>query len=491
MLAAAQATGASARWLRAETEHFVVYSDGAEAELRDYAEKLEDFDWTLRLFHDADSKAQAGKFEVYLVSGLGELHEVSPQAGDTVAGFYVARPNGIFAIASRANMEGIGKDYVIFHEYVHHFMMQYFNYGYATWLNEGWAEYFAATTIRGDVIEVGKYSDNRAYWLANGDWLPLKKLLAYQSSITKSNETGFYPESWLLTHYMLADPTRKRQLAAYVQAVGTGADPVKAMEAASGIKVDALDRQIQTYMKSRISYHRLTRKVHAASEVTITTLSPGADDMLLRGQGLKLGVEEADQAKTLAGIRKRAAQHPGDRLATLVQARAEVSFGDRAAGEALLRALLERDPNDAEALRLMATSRLLAGDADPANQAKDYAEARPYVGRAFKLDDADYQALYLYARARSLDADYPSDNTLNALIAAHLLAPQVAAISIHTARALIRRERYTEAAEMLTVVANAPHGGDDAKTAKDLLTEIEAKIPPKAAPAASEAAGGG
>jgi hypothetical protein len=42
------ATGADAKWLRADTDNFIIYSERSEKSLREFAENLQRFDATLR-----------------------------------------------------------------------------------------------------------------------------------------------------------------------------------------------------------------------------------------------------------------------------------------------------------------------------------------------------------------------------------------------------------------------------------------------------------
>ncbi|MBQ1542836.1 MAG: DUF1570 domain-containing protein [Caulobacteraceae bacterium] len=480
-LALASAVPAQARWLRAESARFVIYSDGAERQLRDYAMKLEDFDGVLRLFHGLPADAPPPrKLDIYLASGRGQILELFPKAPQNLAGFYAAQTEDIFAVASRESFSDLGRDEVIFHEYTHHFTQQYFPYGYPSWLMEGWAEYFAPTEILTDRINVGKYSRNRAYTLVAGSWLPLSELLRKRAfEVSASQRSAFYAEAWLLVHYMLNDPGRKRQLDAYVKAVGAGADPVRAMETATGANLKALDGQLRAYETKPIAYNRLTRKDHVDAEVKITALPPSADALLLVGQRLKSGrVEKGDEAELLKTVRAAAAKFPGDRLAETVLARAEIDFGDRAAGEAILQRRLAGDGDDVELLTMLAASRLAAGQKDPGRRVALFAEARSLLGRAFKVDPDRYQTLYAYAVARSADPGYPSDNTLDVLRTAHRLAPQVDAISFRTAAALMRRKQFEEATILLTVLANDPHGGDLADRSRKMLVEAAAKRPP-------------
>ena len=76
-------------WLKAESEHFIVYSDGGERALRDYVVKLERFDQILRLrFGVPLDEPTLRKLPIYLVARQAGLETVAPGIGRGVAGFY-------------------------------------------------------------------------------------------------------------------------------------------------------------------------------------------------------------------------------------------------------------------------------------------------------------------------------------------------------------------------------------------------------------------
>src|SRR5690349_27089 len=89
-------------WLRAESPHFIVYSDGKEKSLREYAVMLEDYDALLRAFHGRKiDEPVTGKFSVYLVSNLNDFHRVFPDAQKGIVGMYWVSNEDIFAVATR------------------------------------------------------------------------------------------------------------------------------------------------------------------------------------------------------------------------------------------------------------------------------------------------------------------------------------------------------------------------------------------------------
>lgn len=481
------------RWLKAESPRFTVYSDGDERLLRDYVVKLELFDTLLRHLHNMPlDGAPPRKLSIFLIRERAQFDVVWPGMPSSVGGFYTSSVGDIFAMAIRSRDDNT----VVLHEYVHHFMLQYFPYGYPAWLVEGYAEYFGSAEVERNTIAIGR-NTGRGGNLEDIAWVPVRSVLSKRPFELKGTDPAmFYAEAWLMTHYFMSDPVRYQQLTAYMKAVGSGDDPIKAMEVASGLSAEALQAKLRDYMRVKIQVVTHTLKGLPAPPIEVTPLSKASDDLLLadfslRRLGLANDDDEDDDSEGslearaearslrakwrvafLADIRIRAALYPGERLAELVLARAELALGDPEKGRVLIDAFTQARPDDAEGLELAGLARLAAGDRDEDHRAALYREAGQLLGQAYKLDPTRYQTLYGYARSRSLDPKYPTPNVMAVLEEAQALAPQVSEIALATAQAMMLRDRDDEAAALLGPVANSPHGGADAARARAMLKAL-------------------
>ncbi|HWW24741.1 MAG TPA: hypothetical protein VNZ85_02470 [Caulobacter sp.] len=482
--AAFLAAGAPARaeWLRAESDHFVVYGR-SEKSVREYATMLEDFDSLLRRLHGRpQDEATPRKLPVYLVSGLGQLKRVLPSAKEGMAGVYLSTVPEVFVVAIRDGDEldqNKGDDTVL-HEYVHHFMLQYYPSAYPAWLVEGYAEYYMTADLAKTRMVVGGVNRGRAYSLTQpGGWIPMEDVLGKRPGALKERDIyAYYAQAWLLTHYILSDPARHKQLGPYLDAVRDGDDPVKAWKRVYGDDPEGLRRKLQTYMDRPIQGGALPRTGALDPAMTVTHLPPSADDLILEGQRLKLGVPKDDQARTLADIRTAAAKRPKDRLSQLVLAKAETAFGDRKAGEAILDDLLAADPKDEDALVALGESRLASAPDDPVQRAAAFAQAGKLFARAFKVDPDNPETLHGYAEAHSLEP--MTEAMADIRVRAVVLAPQVGHLRLDAARALIQVKDIKTAAAVLTPLASNPHGGGEVEAAQAMLKSIDAKADDKA-----------
>lgn len=470
------AAPAHAEWRRAESANFIIYSQGSEAALRRQARTLELYDYILRARMGLSlDEPPYRKLPIYMVGGRTGLREIRPNLPSRVAGFYSPATEGIFATAIRDQ----DMDFLL-HEYFHHFSFQNSSAGNLPgWLVEGLAEYFMTAEVRDNTIRIGDFNRNRADWLLNATWIPLEELLSKRpGDLTRSSHRDtYYPVAWLLTHWFMSDDTRRGQLQAYVAAVSRGADPVVAIQEATGLTLAGLRGALRNYTRGslQIAIYEVDRP---EPEITVTTLPRSADDLLLLGQRLKVGVPDEDRAATAALVRQKAARHPDDPFALLQLGHAELHFGDPVEGEAVLGRLLEREPDNVEALQLMAARQISLSREEGEDRTRRLVQAQGYLRRAYAADPEQYYTLYMLAQVREGAEGYPTENDLLTWRLAFDRAPQLPGIRLGFASALMEADRFDDAIALLTPLANAPHGGGAADSAQTLLERAEARQTP-------------
>ena len=482
LAAAAAPGGANAAWRKAETQSVIVYSDQSTASVEAYARTLEDFDATLRKIHNMPvDGALPRKLKVYLIDGKAQMARIYPTARDTAAGLMVTTQADIFAIATRGGLrqasDHLGDaDDVVLHEYVHHFHKQHFANAYPRWVVEGYAEYFATAEFKRDQVVIGGGNANRVGWL-NGSWLPMEQILGRARQTPGSADAArFYAQSWLLTHYLLSDVGRTRQFGAYLKSLHEGADPVAAWQTVFGQTPRELEQALQSYRRQPVMGRIVARADLGSKTVTVTDLSPGADTVLLDYQHLLIGAPAATRAEVMERVAKAYAKLPNDRWTRLAQGRALTAYGDRAAGEAILQQAIDADPNDWEAMLIMAESRRRTQGVDEASR---FAEARRWYLRVLAVDPNCYQALAGAVSMRRMLTDYPTDADMEMIAKAVTLAPQVPRFRLQMADMLVRRKAsVAEVEALLYPLLNDPHGeGALLQEARTLLQQASTARP--------------
>lgn len=468
---------AHAEWLRAESQRFIIYGDSNEREIRRRVTLLEDFDTLLQAMTGRGRETPANKLTIYLVDGNRELSLVRP-ASASVLGFYTASPYGIFAVSDRNGFgESNWANEVLLHEYTHHFMLQNFPAYYPTWYIEGFAEYFQTARFDDERIEVGRYSTMRAYSLVGPDArIALDRVMfATERGRTADERANFYAVSWLLVHFMLRSPTRQPQLTAYLTALGRRTDPRTAFREAFGMEPAAMERELRAYL-STSTYSRY-RRASASTPPPVTVTRVGVPDAVILTDAALHMPPRRDGTPLLERVR-RAANGRTDLFTRRTLAAAEIQYGDRARGVDILTDLLRQAPADAELLYLRGMAELARVDDPGADPVAVRRAARALFGRAHQADESHFQTLYRYAQSMGEDEGRPSDNTMNVLLLARSLAPQVDEIALNTALALLAREEYPPAEALLIPLAASPHANPMTRSAGLLLAAARERRTP-------------
>ncbi|KAK0341520.1 hypothetical protein LTR94_026025, partial [Friedmanniomyces endolithicus] len=439
---------------------------------------LEMFDRVMRFRSNLPiSETPPRKLPIYLVNNQGDLRQVRTTASRHTAGIYFPTEEDIFAVAIRRSAGGLDGEDVILHEYAHHFMLGMPG-AYPAWFVEGFAEYYMTADIRDQEVILGGFNSNRAAWIMNATWLPLETLLrSHYSEVRQgSQQNTYYPIAWLLTHWLLNNDERRGQLAAYLEAVSEGGDPVTSMTDATGLSLQQLQSALRRYTRERLTQTTISGNFPEVP-VEVVRLPRSADDLLLINQRLKVGVPQNDREALGRQVARIAARHGDDPLALLAAGHAGMHFGDPDAGRVALERLIEVDPNHVEALQFLAQDKLrLARETDDPTQATALrGAARAYLARAYAAGDNDYQTLMLLTQWRQGQENYPNENDMLTLGLALDRAPQLASIRFNYATALARRDDYDEAIAILRPLTNNPHGGGASEFAARMIEALETR----------------
>ena len=485
---------AQARWLEARSSLFDVFSDGDEAQLRAFVQSLQNYDELLRLTTETNAPPSPNRLVIYLVGGSLGVYQVDPHAALGVAGFYAPEVEGVLAVAERRtiNEAWASAQAVIFHEYTHHFVNQYYPGVYPAWYQEGFAEYCSTAKFKGDIVTLGEPLPERLQPLFHQPWMPIADVIApppYRTSVTSG--PMFYPEAWLATHYLLRDDDRRQRLIDYLLALRKGSAPKAAFETSFGMDFPTFQRALVSYLNGNsITYSQIHLPAPLpVAQITVTELPPSADRLLLLRARLIAGsVLPAEAPALVSQVRAAAAAFPDDALALRTLARAEVFFGDPDKADAPLDRLLAAHPDDVEAVYLKAMRYQRAFLWGHANTPQLLDRARSYLQKARKLDPDFYPAAFQLATNLTLTGGWPTEEAIANDLDAHRLAPQVDEITYGAALALLRAKRPADAKPLLEMVAYDPHPTSLSAAARMMLAQANGVVPagaPGGAPSAA------
>ncbi|MDG2533989.1 hypothetical protein P6144_10055 [Sphingomonas sp. HITSZ_GF] len=450
---------ARAKWVRMESPNFTVYG-ADEGEARAVTARLERFDQLLRILTGTPKPERANPLSIYLVSGttqLDRLRRQRAQPGFFFTGYYSAAPTGML-VAADTRWDRLRDrvpryhDVWLFTEYSRHFLLQNARGAYLpSWYVDGLSLNLATTRFDGDVIEYGKGNPSLAAALESRRWEPLRRII----SGDLDHGPLYSAESALLVHYILAEPERGRAFGRYLAEVRAGADRTVAFETAFGASVNTLHDRLWRY-KDKATYIRATATGFVAPEITVSRLPASADQLLLDQAAMRIGIVEADRQRAVLKRAEDAVADRSDNLARRVLAQAQILYGAPAAADPTLDALLALAPDDPELLYLKGMRHLMAGRADAARAPAEFREARKWLARVWRADPEYYPALYAWAEALSTEPQFVSENTLNVLLKAAQLAPQVTQIQVTAATMMLADGRFDAAAALLAPITVTP-----------------------------------
>lgn len=474
-------SAAAAKWLRADTENFVIYSEGNEKSLRTFAENLQRFDTTLRTRFHLSEAPEPNRLIVYLVpraTDAGRL--MTGKSGSMIAGWYNPAPDGSFAISHRENVVIRGtpqSQQTLFHEYSHHFMKRYAGAALPAWFIEGFAEYYSTVDFTKDGKPmIGKPVHSRAYGLRTMPQISAETLFLQQPGAmqTVGQTDAYYGRAWLLTHMLYHDPARSGQLGRYLGAINLGENSRKAAADAFG-DLAQLDKDLTRYMSWPMSFSMSHEPVAVAGKIDITALPPAEDALLpLHLERISAAHDDARTSSVRDELKALSFVHGDNAGVWFELASAEWAIDDDKRDAAAARAAVDKalaiDPKHVRANVLL--GRILTAEVEAKDdpQPADWDAVRKPIILANRTNPDDPVPLYAYFRSFIDQGRRPPPIAIEGLGRAFQLAPENINTRIGYAFALANDGKFDEALKLARAVAFDPH---DAGQGVELLEQLE------------------
>ncbi len=517
-------------WFRAESAHFIVYSDGERKDASILLGNLERFSAVLRQFsqlppagdHDA-------RFTLYYLTDRRDLHTLQPDTDDHDVGLYQSCEDGVQgaamyqAYAAKPDLplekqpEDTGLTY-IFQAYARHFFYAHFPQRAPLWYIEGYAQYFSTLRFDGGQAIIGLPPHNAGALLSSIDMARLKALTNYTDVLlddgryhsdiapgaeraqppqtpdpgdyieqnTRANaafgatvqdsdaaESEFQARSWLLVHWILSSPGREAKLPAYMAAIAGGQSPTTAFRQVFGDNPAQLDDHLTKYLRGQLSAGRVNMPA-IDDDVEYQSLPASADRMTLYRAALEGCPTRARGGELLAEVRGEAANYPGDPLAQETLCRAEILYGDPARALPWLEQRVQDDDAGFDDWALLGRAELataLAAKGD--DRAKAFDAANLTLSQAAQMDPGSAANAFWYYRAHLLASGQLSPDAAGAAILAWKTAPEVEAYAFHAALVYAQAGQTAEALAMLRTLAGNPRPSVWAKPAAAWVSRIE------------------
>lgn len=474
-------TSAAAKWLRADTDNFIIYSEGSEKSLRAFAETLQRFDSTLRTRFKVSSGQEPNRLTIFLVPRAEDAGRLaSGRFGSSIAGFYSPDLDGTYAVSHREDdrpQKGTSQaQQTLFHEYGHHFMKRYLAAAFPAWFIEGFAEYYSTTDFsKNGNAKIGMPAYSRAYGLLNLPKIPAETLLLQRPGAMRGAEKTdvYYGRAWLLTHMLYYHPERTGQLATYVAAINRGEDSKKAATDAFG-DLATLDKDLNRYLTQPLAYRETAEPVAVPGTIAITILSAAEDALVPLRLERKAAQNDEQRTKTRDALKKLGPLHSGDAGYWYELAATEWDMSDGKRDAAAARAAVDRaialQPKHVRANVLLGQLMLAALEDKADASAAEWTAARKPIVLANRTDPDDPVPLFAYFDSFQTQDITPPAIAIDGLGRAFDLARENPRIRISYAFALANRGEFDTALTLAKIIAFDPH---DNGAGEALLEQLE------------------
>ncbi len=461
-------------WREAKTEHFTVYGEMSDKEIREFAERMERFDAAMRQIVNATKTAPV---TVYAVRDIGAVQKLAGRKD--VGGFYSPSAQGShmvvpLSVAGNNVVREVGKT-ITFHEYAHHMTLSTSGEYYPGWITEGLAEFFSTADINDDgSVTMGAPNTMRIYSIGNMNRWSVEQLLTSDSrKIPKNELIERYTRGWLMCHYLLLSGKRNGQFAAYVKAINDGVAPLDAGKNVFG-DLKKLNSELESYVRqSKLKGLTFTpNAVKSGVDVEIRMMAEGEAKIMPSRLRSAIGVTKETAPKVAADGRKIGALFPNDPKVQRAIAEMEYDAENFTEAEAAADRALAVQPDNIMAM--VYKGRVYAKRAKKESKPELWKEARRWFVKANK-QDPNYALPFVLYYDSFVAAGLPApESATTGLRRAIILVPQDGSINIRLGYALLQQGDLVEARKVLAPVGfNAELGEEN--PAKKLILAIDDK----------------
>ena len=237
--------GTDQKWIRAVSPNFTIVSSASTERTREIATLLETVSGALRQVHPRFD----ARFTDTTVFVFSRRRDSQPyfdlllnQKKTSASGAFVAQPDGTSAIIVDSGRT-LATDRTVKHELMHNILASS-GARLPLWLEEGIAEYFSTTEIRGDHVIVGRPVTSHQTHLRIRGTLPMEAVMDAKSGSPVATHVLFYPQVWAMVDWMMR--ANRSQFYDFVADVERGITSEEAFRSRYALDAAAVARTLRT-----------------------------------------------------------------------------------------------------------------------------------------------------------------------------------------------------------------------------------------------------
>jgi tetratricopeptide (TPR) repeat protein len=488
---------ARAEWWRAETDHFVIYSEDKKGSTQEFAVQLERFDNALRMLQNMPTRpekplSRANKLTIFRTGTIRDMAFLYGAPGSGVAGFYIPRAGAAVAftpaVAEKRDIRSISdreRDSrtdldprsVLQHEYVHHFMLQTFPATYPDWYIEAFAELYGTIVLNPDgSFKVGSPPQYRAAQIYQLPDFPLKELFDQNDKREGVEGIQFYGYGWLLAHYLSFEPKRKGQLRAYLKALDRGEDGLTAARNAFG-DLGQLAKEVRAYKSGNFPGFAVKPANYTPPTVDLRPLTEAEAAVMSEYMRSRRGVNRKQARDVAADIEPEARRYSDNLFVQLAASEAFLDARRFDEADAAADRALAIDPESTDALILKGMIGIARGKAG--DKAR-FAAARAPLAKATRIDPEDPRPFIHYYESFSKAGDAVPEAAVIGLEQVFRQAAFDRDYRLILARQLLIENNGQDARNVLAPIAYRFHGDQKDNKLRPVIDLIQADKVPEA-----------
>jgi hypothetical protein len=494
-------------WVRAESPHFVVFTDTSSGTATSLLNQLERLDMLLRLYTAPIRKADGGagqKLSFYYLNGKFGFNRFAPGGPARAIGMFNSCAAGTLGVGVQVGpIEALkdselatypleeGQSY-LFEAYARHFLFRYTDVRGPAAVIEGLAKYFSAVRFSGTQMVIGRTPTGVAQYFSLLDE-GYAYLADYEDVFThtyvpdpdfdvearvRAKHLEIEARAWALVHYMLSTEERRTRMTGFLDAVHHGEPALQAFERSYGIKPGDLRTTMWRY---RLTARTLRVELPPMEPVPVATrvLTRAAGEFVL-AEARRASCPDADEGKALLqAATSQAARMENSDIARAGIARIQVDWGDAdAVAQALptLRKAAASAPDDAAAAYWLGRAELRLAGSDPARLAAAEAD----LARATSLRPGEPTFALARLQAALSARPEPDRAALDATAAAWHGARDNNMLAREAVLAYAWSGDQVGASHVLQVLSNDTRDPDSQAWAADWRARLEKGVAPAA-----------
>ena len=431
-------------WFKAESQHFVVYSDTSREGVAQLLNNMERLDFLLRVYTKPYFKAQPRepKLTLYYHDKVGALAAHAGKTPADAVGLYNSCSAGVQAAG--VELEPIvdldnaqltkapANDTLsfLFEGYARHFLYRHTEIRAPLSFIDGFAQYFANARFSNNQLVIGKtpyaagrylnfLDDGHRYSLSYADVLNDNDSKGTNYAGEAGVKLEFAARSWLLTHFMLSSEENRTRLARYLSLANRDVPASKAFETAYGIKTDQLANLLWRYRLSSVKVMQVEVPALPTAQIAYTGLPNAVTDYVMMDATLKACPSRATGEALLRRMTANPGGTPNHPLARIALSRAQIDWGNPQDAIPYLSTLARDDKGNSEALYLLGLAHLRAASQQQgAAKASTLEAARRHLADAVNANPTSAEAAYALLRTELDSGEELSETAMTAALLA-------------------------------------------------------------------------